>query len=388
LKGTTQFPSATYCTLIRQDWLDKLKLKMPTTVQELHDVLTAFVKAEPDGQHPTYGLTGRVGNDNFWSVSTAYGNPNIDTGIPFVYIDYATKKLVLWNTSNAARAYFKEIVKWYREGLIDKEFLMNNTDAFFSRIKNGVSGTISHQANAAGWLTTEMRQVQQKTVPELAAIPALKGTGFKNSFGGEGGTEKMQEFEGYWGISIYSKNIDNVLKLFDFETSPKFNDFAVYGLEGLEYHLKNGAPVMDVDYIQNKTFSVAYGLASNKATYTKAQNEYIYSKSAGEGDKTYDPKASAIARTVKAYSVVTPTAVPYQKWASSIPGLPIEDLHPDVNSPIKALIVKMIIGELDANKDSDWKTYLKAVNDTGINDIIKEKEKYLKKNSPKYFDKW
>ena len=37
------------CSLIRQDWLDKLNLKAPTTVDELHDVLYAFRNEDPNG---------------------------------------------------------------------------------------------------------------------------------------------------------------------------------------------------------------------------------------------------------------------------------------------------------------------------------------------------
>ena len=34
---------------IRQDWLDKLGLAVPTTVDELHDVLLAFKNNDPNG---------------------------------------------------------------------------------------------------------------------------------------------------------------------------------------------------------------------------------------------------------------------------------------------------------------------------------------------------
>lgn len=37
---------------IRKDWLDKLGLEVPTTVDELHDVLYAFRNEDPNGQRP------------------------------------------------------------------------------------------------------------------------------------------------------------------------------------------------------------------------------------------------------------------------------------------------------------------------------------------------
>ena len=42
---------------IRQDWLDKVDMEIPTTLDELHDVLVAFVNEDPDGNgiKDTYG---------------------------------------------------------------------------------------------------------------------------------------------------------------------------------------------------------------------------------------------------------------------------------------------------------------------------------------------
>ena len=44
--------------LVRKDWLDKLGLAAPTTLDELYDVLYAFTYNDPDGngKNDTYGL--------------------------------------------------------------------------------------------------------------------------------------------------------------------------------------------------------------------------------------------------------------------------------------------------------------------------------------------
>jgi hypothetical protein len=394
LKGPIMLATSRYCTLIRQDWLDKLKLPMPTTVQEFYNVAKAFVKSEPDGKSPTYALSGRVGMgiDNFWALSPAYGNPNIDIGIPYIYVDYKTKKLALWQTSDAARAYFKEISRWWKEGLIDKECTTNTTDPFDTKINNGTVGTVCHMAESAGWRTTEIRKMQKRKEPVLTAMPALKGTGYKNPFGGEGGTEKGRAFDAYWGIPKSCKNIANVLKIFDFEASPAFNDFAVFGLEGYEYTKKNGTYVINVDYNQNKSFFDLYSFTFNMASFNKTQKDRVYARYAGDGNADYDPisdtKNGPVARSAAAYELVAKTSVPYQSWTTVIPALPVEDDYPDYQSPNTQLYVKFITGELDANKDSDWKSYLEQVKNSGILDIMKAKEAWLKKNAPKYFNKW
>lgn len=62
------FPKFTLLPMIRQDWLDNLNLKTPTSLEELKDVAMAFTKEDPDqnGKDDTYGMV--LGKD----LSPAY----------------------------------------------------------------------------------------------------------------------------------------------------------------------------------------------------------------------------------------------------------------------------------------------------------------------------
>ena len=66
---------------IRQDWLDNLKLEVPTTIDELEEVMRAFTEDDPDGngQDDTYGLGGD-GYDfrSFWPWIQAYDYTHYD----------------------------------------------------------------------------------------------------------------------------------------------------------------------------------------------------------------------------------------------------------------------------------------------------------------------
>lgn len=55
----TQPGQQTFAWMIRQDWLDTLGLSMPTSMDELYDVLYAFTFSDPDqnGEDDTYGIT-------------------------------------------------------------------------------------------------------------------------------------------------------------------------------------------------------------------------------------------------------------------------------------------------------------------------------------------
>jgi hypothetical protein len=387
LKGVNVNPLAVRAILIRQDWLTKLNLKMPTTVPALYDVAKKFVAAKLDGQ-PVNGLTGRQNFSYFFALSSAYGCPSPDVENGYTFIDKAKQKLVFWNTTDAARAYFKETLRWYKEGLIDPE-LMTSGGSFWSKIDAGRIGIICHNSESVGWLTTEIRQAQKTKTPTLAVVPALRGTGFRNQFGKEGGFEENFAFEGYWGIPRGNRNVDSVLKVLDFESTKEFADYRVFGLEGTERKTVNGKPTFDKARADLVGFWKDYAFITDRTALSADARQAILVDMSGGGDTAndflYDTPEEAIARTQAGWDASAAQAVPRISFDAIVPKLPVESQYPDVIAPYRTLYVKLITGEWDASKDADWRAYLKAVDDIGITAILKAKEEYLVKNAPQMF---
>lgn len=73
-------PVARYGLVVRQDWLDNLKLEVPKTVEDLVKVATAFANDDPDGDGQK-NTTGLIERNEAWGVSFRqiagwYGAPN------------------------------------------------------------------------------------------------------------------------------------------------------------------------------------------------------------------------------------------------------------------------------------------------------------------------
>jgi len=71
-------PNGSPLMYIRQDWLDKLQLKAPTTIEEMETVLDAFVNQDPDGNNKqdTFGLALQLKNpsgDIFADATALFG---------------------------------------------------------------------------------------------------------------------------------------------------------------------------------------------------------------------------------------------------------------------------------------------------------------------------
>jgi ABC-type sugar transport system, periplasmic component len=130
--------------VIRKDWLDKLGLKVPTTLDELYAVAKAFTTKDPDGN----------GKDDTYGFGAYYESSNLATagfGRRFDYIMGAYGVAGTWNLDSAAKFQFNfrdpnfrkavEFIKKINdEKLIDPSWSAPNKDEFRARWKQGKFG--------------------------------------------------------------------------------------------------------------------------------------------------------------------------------------------------------------------------------------------------------
>lgn len=129
---------------INNTWLNKLELKVPTTVDELTEVLRAFKTQDPNGngiadEIPYSCSFGGHVNNGIFSMFFFYGIPT--DGTTFFSLD---EEGVV--TFDPYRPGFRECVEWlhllYDEGLMEKEALTQDSNTFTSKINDGNYGFI------------------------------------------------------------------------------------------------------------------------------------------------------------------------------------------------------------------------------------------------------
>lgn len=125
--------------VIRQDWLDDLNLDKPSTMDQWHEVLTAF-KNEKNAEAPL--LLSKSGIMNFDYFLSAYGV------MSEFYKDGNTVKY--GPMEEGYRQYLEMMAQWYKEGLVDQNFISNEVGAnappdYIATGKAGV-GTLSWAA--------------------------------------------------------------------------------------------------------------------------------------------------------------------------------------------------------------------------------------------------
>ncbi|WP_168735985.1 type 2 periplasmic-binding domain-containing protein [Cohnella fermenti] len=225
---------------VRQDWLDKLNLQKPTTLEEYKDVLYAFRNQDPNGN-------------------------NKKDEIPYFFRDKGIANLLqLWGAHKdwyigeddkvhqgkaepEYKAAMKELAQWYKDGIIDPEIFTRGSQARQYLLGNNLGGsTIDWFAS-----TSAVNDAVREQVPDInfAAIAPPADVN---------GAVKMDitrpAIHGMaWGISSAAKDPVTVIKYLDFFFSEPGEMLMNYGIEGEDYTVVDGKPVPSDEAINYPT---------------------------------------------------------------------------------------------------------------------------------------
>ncbi len=118
--------SAPLVGTIRADWLRKLNLAVPTTVEELTEAFTQFTFGDPDGNgvDDTYALTAGGGSTTSdWQriyFPSIFGIYNVN---PYYWTENENGELEFGFVSEGSHKALTLLADWYKKGLIDPEFV-------------------------------------------------------------------------------------------------------------------------------------------------------------------------------------------------------------------------------------------------------------------------
>ncbi|MBP1995998.1 extracellular solute-binding protein [Paenibacillus eucommiae] len=127
-----QAPEADFVPLlwIRQDWLDKVGLEQPKTVDDLIKVAKAFIEQDPDdnGKADTIGLPGpntalNSTDKGFGSIFTSFG------AYPKTWLRDSSGNVIYGSIMPEMKDALLKLREMYAAGLIDKEFALRKDAA-------------------------------------------------------------------------------------------------------------------------------------------------------------------------------------------------------------------------------------------------------------------
>lgn len=215
----------------RKDWLDRLGLAEPRTMDDLYQVLSAFTFRDPDGngKQDTYGLVDR--NDlvygAFKNIATYLGAPNGwmlgDNGfVPDFY-------------TNEYMDAMKFMKRLYNEGVMNSDFTVTSKSQQEDRFVRGEAGMMITNFLASG------------NQDKMAKLNPNAVIGIQNRIAGPKG-DRVWGGPGFGGMFLFPKSSvkteDELLQILDFfeqTLSPEVHNLLSFGIRDKHYTLlENG----------------------------------------------------------------------------------------------------------------------------------------------------
>lgn len=154
LPGTTIDTGAELLWL-RQDWMDKLNLEAPKSLEDVEAILKAFVENDPDGNgtNDTIGMIlsneiyGKYGGSPMYAnnVFAAFG------ATPGQWIE-KDGQVVYGSVQPEMKDALQVLANWYQEGLIDPQMAVRNQEDSQSLVINGQCGAVYGPWWTSNWI--------------------------------------------------------------------------------------------------------------------------------------------------------------------------------------------------------------------------------------------
>ena len=207
---------------VRQDWLDNLGMKEPTTIEEFEEMLRAFTEDDPDrnGRKDTYGMTASKVFEWLQFFRSSFG----------VQPGWSKDQDGQWQHEAFTQEYtdfLMWIKKLYEKGYIKNEFYLYENSDSLNDFYNGKCGVLMYNGGrATGGVTYNMRRLNKEAVVNVLPLP--DGVA-------QGGYVTNGDWWGGWSIAYSAEEPMRLAKFLDYLLSPDGMNERLYGLEGIHY---------------------------------------------------------------------------------------------------------------------------------------------------------
>jgi len=344
---------------LRQDWLDNLGITtLPATIDELHDVLLRFRNDDPDknGKKDTYALGG-IGKAQwkrqFAPVFGAFGT------MPDIWME-TNGKIVPSFADESYKSALKVLAQWYKEGIIDPEFITEETTTYWAKCVDGKIGVFEAGPDyyAPGVDLPPALIAKKDPKAKYTVIPAIKGPDGKSgsfAWGGYFGWDMMFGKNTSDEIMIRAMQIaDTMVSNYD------LFKLAAKGVDGVTYEMKGTKPITKEGIV-----ATDYGFDQYLFPFRLLQTETIY----------YDETCTKMGEESMKDNWIT-NAIDFSKQDEQL--RKNEKYRPDdIIKAAEEFYYNAITGKLDI--DAKWDAYVKNLMDLGYSLSIPEAQ-----NAPKF----
>lgn len=340
----------------RQDWLESVGLKQPTTIDEFYEMLKAFTEKDPDGngKHDTYGLVmvkwAPAWGAGFDQIKLWFGAPN----------NWGTKDGQL-TPDFMYDEYFealKFMKKLYDEKLVNQDFAVMDSAKWTDPIVNGQAGVIIDVVDGAARADLRIHDALAAAGKEDKREHYMDVFGAVKSPDGSIRTLPTAGFSGLLAIPKSSvkteEEVDKVLAFLDALNEPENLTLVGSGLEGVHYTKLEDNTIQPSDDSALLESEVE-GL-NQMAPFTPATNLGLDVKQTPLRKKQSEVMAK------NRETIVADPSAPFISAVYSQKGQQLGNIINDAR-------IKFIVGQID---EKGWKEAIELWKKSGGDDYVKE----------------
>ena len=235
--------------MIRKDWLAKVGLPLPESVDDLYRIAKAFAEQDPDGngKKDTYGLIIPKWPTPVFSSSSPYNIFETWYGTPTGWGERNGKLVPAFDTEEFYTAE-RALKKWVEEGLVNPDFATLDSANWNDPFVQGKGGIIIDvNVRATPQLTELFKEKNPKDFDKVAMVGNLKRAD---------GQKFSAPFLGYAGVLAISKQkvrteeqLDQLLQVLDKLESKQGSILLTNGIEGRNFKVegKYAVPINESD---------------------------------------------------------------------------------------------------------------------------------------------
>lgn len=329
---------------IRQDWLDKLGLKQPETIDELYNVLKAFKEKDPDGNgaDDTFGIIMTTASSTFDNLAIWFGAPN----------KWGEAEDGTLQPAHLTDEYFeavKFVKKLYDEKLVNQDFATYDGNKWDEQFLSGKAGVIIDVADRA-----------RRDASNIASIDPNAKVGVFGYVKKDASSEpRTLPTSGYAGYYVFPKSalpsdddLDFVLTMMDKCNDQEALNLMNFGIKDRHYTVGTDGYITVTD---DNTLTKEYADLNQFATgIIETELKKKYTTDVAE-------KVDEVYKSNEDYVVANP-AEPLVSDTYSRKG-------PQLDSIISSANTKYIVGQID---EAGYKAELERWRQQGGDDYIKE----------------
>lgn len=329
---------------MRKDFLDKLGMAVPETIDEWEKALEGFKSLGV--KHPM------VLNWNDVAFMGLYVSA-FGTNVDFIRVN---DKVKYGPIEAGYKDFLTTMNRWYKKGLIDPEFAARDGKIMEAFITNSETGVFSNCVEVDYMYEDAIRTKDPKVDIVPVPYPSLK----------KGEVPQYRQFNTFFGgcetaITSSCKNPEEIVKWFDYRYSDEGFKLLNYGIEGKTYKMVNGKPERLPD------------LGDTLKKVIPQQDPYRRDWTVGVN---WDKQKAARDIWGKAGTGMALPRTSQTKQEQEV----ISSKLTEINTYVKEMTFKFIMGVESMSK---YDSYVEQVRKMGIDDVVKAKQaafdRYMKR---------